>query len=163
MNKASENVLLGLLENLSPDVGVIKLTKTMLEKSIIDANKSVRRLASLFNVDMDSMSQGDKVTIEGLFLKGNTPQELSGTPCKVNFYRTKNRGDRRVSVTGLKKQAGIGDTITLSYKRIDTGAFILVVNVSQANFTADQTFTKSFHDEEMEFDHDWNDKSILTN
>lgn len=163
MNKESETVLLGLLENLSPDVGVIKLTKTMLEKSIIDANKSVRRLASLFNVDMDAMSQGDKVTIEGLFLKGNTLQELSGTPCKVNFYRTKNRGDRRVSVTGLKKQAGIGDTITLSYKRADTGAFILVVNVSQANFNADQTFTKSFHDEEMEFDHDFNDKSILTN
>lgn len=144
MNKASENVLVGLLENLSPDVGVIKLTKTMLEKSIIDANKSVRRLASLFNVDMDSMSQGDKVTIEGVF--------FDGTPCKVNFYRTKNRADRRVSVTGLKKQAGIGDTITLSYKRADTGAFILVVNVSQANFTA-----------EAEFDHDWNDKSILTN
>lgn len=144
MNKASENVLIGLLENLSPDVGVIKLTKTMLEKSIIDANKSVRRLASLFNVDMDSMSQGDKVTIEGVF--------FDGTPCKVNFYRTKNRADRRVSVTGLKKQAGIGDTITLSYKRIDTGAFILVVNVSQASFTA-----------EAEFDHDFNDKSILTN
>ena len=33
MNKASENVLVGLLENLSPDVGVIKLTKTMLAVS----------------------------------------------------------------------------------------------------------------------------------
>jgi hypothetical protein len=152
MNKTSETVLLGLLENLSPDVGVIKLTKTMLEKSIIDANKSVRRLASLFNVDMDAMSQGDKVTIEGVF--------FDGTPCKVNFYRTKNRADRRVSVTGLKKQADIGDTITLSYKRTDTGAFILVVNVSQATFQADQTFTKSFHDEEM-FDHDFNDISIM--
>ena len=34
-------------------IGVLDLTRTMLEKSIIDANESIRRLSKLFHVDYD--------------------------------------------------------------------------------------------------------------
>jgi hypothetical protein len=111
-----------IIESLSPDVGKIRLTKTMLDKSIIDANASVRKLALLLGHDMEQMSAGQKISIEGEY--------EDGTPCRVNLYRTVNRSDRRVSVSGIKKQAQIGDLIALSYKRQNNGNYILVINVT---------------------------------
>ena len=96
-----------IIKNLSPDVGTLRLTKTMIDKHIIDANASIRRLALLLGVDMEQMTNGDKVTIKGEY--------DDGTPCNVNFYRTRMRSDRRVSLSGIKKQAQSGDLLALSY------------------------------------------------
>lgn len=113
-----------IIESLSPEIGTLRLTKTMLDKHIIDANASIRRLALLLGHDMESMTNGDKVTIEG--------QYDDGTPCRVNLYRTVMRSDRRVSISGIKKQAVAGDLLALSYKRNDEGDYILIINVTAA-------------------------------
>ena len=113
-----------IIESLSPNIGTLRLTKTMLDKHIIDANASIRRLALLLGHDMESMTNGDKVTIEG--------QYDDGTPCRVNLYRTVMRSDRRVSISGIKKQAVAGDLLALSYKRNDEGDYILIINVTAA-------------------------------
>jgi hypothetical protein len=115
---------MAIVESLSPNVGTLRLTKTMIDKHIIDANASIRRLALLLGVDMEAMTNGDKVTIEG--------QYQDGTPCNVNFYRTTMRSDRRVSLSGIKKQAIAGDLLALSYKRNEQGDFILIINVTAA-------------------------------
>ena len=56
----------------------------MLDKHIIDANESQCEFSRLFDVDYDSMTNGDKVTIDAKY--------EDGTPCKVNFYRTQSKG-----------------------------------------------------------------------
>ena len=111
-----------IIKNLSPDVGTLRLTYTMIDKNNIDANASIRRLALLFGVDMEQMTNGDKVTIKGEY--------DDGTPCNVNFYRTRMRSDRRVSLSGIKKQAQSGDLLALSYKRNEQGDYILIINLT---------------------------------
>jgi hypothetical protein len=113
-----------IIESLSPEIGTLRLTYTMINKHIIDANASIRRLALLLGVDMEEMTNGDKVTIKG--------QYQDGTPCNVNFYRTTMRSDRRVSLSGIKKQAIAGDLLALSYKRNEQGDYILIINVTVA-------------------------------
>ena len=87
----------------------IKLTKTMLDKAIIDANKSVREFVKVFGVDFAKMKSGDRATLEAKF--------VDGTETVINLYRTNNaRGDRRISIKGLKAQAEIGNVVSLSKK-----------------------------------------------
>ena len=124
MLTTTEKREMAIVENLSPSVGTLRLTKTMLDKHIIDANASIRRLALWIGVDMEAMTNGDKVTIQG--------QYEDGTPCNVNFYRTTMRSDRRVRLSGIKKKAIAGDLLALSYKRNDQGDFILIINVTAA-------------------------------
>lgn len=114
-----ENNIIELLRENSPIVATIKLTKTMLDKHIIDANESVRKFSRLFNCDYDNMLNGDKLTINA--------QYEDGTLCKINFYRTKARSDRRVSISGIKKQANIGDTVAITLINNST----IIINVSR--------------------------------
>ena len=89
--------------------GVIKLTSTMLNKAIIDANTSVRDFALSCGVDFADMECGEKHTIEAKF--------IDGTETKINLYRTNNaRGDRRISIKGIKAQAEVGDTVKMKRK-----------------------------------------------
>ena len=88
----------------------IKLTKTMLDKAIIDANNSVREFVKSYGVDFNKMKSGDRATLEAKF--------IDGTETVINLYRTNNaRGDRRISIKGLKAQAEIGNVVSLSKKR----------------------------------------------
>ena len=98
------------------------LTKTMLEKAIIDANASVRQFGRLFNVVYEDMKAGNRVQLDAEFLDGSRPT--------LSFYKTRNRGDRRVR--GIKKQAEIGDTIALCVRVNEaTGETALVINVDR--------------------------------
>jgi len=109
------------LISLNPDViGVLNLTSTMLNKSIIDANKSIRRLAMLFHVDYDELKAGERRKIPALF--------ATGTKSTVTFYKTK-RGDRRISIQKINKEAEAGDTLNLTYAHSADGSLILVVRV----------------------------------
>jgi hypothetical protein len=99
--------------------GVIKLTNTMLNKHIIDANKSVIELAESIGINYTDLKAGEKITIDGCF--------DNSKPCKVSFYKTKTRGDKRFSISGLKKEAAAGDTVAIQKNR--NGA--LVINVSK--------------------------------
>ena len=113
-----EKNIIQALREYSPLIATIKLTKTMLDKHIIDANQSVRKFSRLYDVDYDTMTNGDKVSIDA--------QYEDGTPCKVNFYRTQSRSDRRVSISGIKKQANVGDTIAITLINNDT----IIINVT---------------------------------
>tara|TARA_R100001369_G_scaffold54203_1_gene81083 strand:+ start:116 stop:493 length:378 start_codon:yes stop_codon:yes gene_type:complete len=103
---------------------VIKLTKTMLDKAIIDANTSVRDFSKLFGIDYDLLKAGDKKTVDAEFLDGSESQ--------LNFYRTKNaRADRRISIRGIKKQASVGDTLAITSKVNKKGETILIINTTE--------------------------------
>ena len=99
--------------------GVIKLTNTMLNKHIIDANKTVIELASSIGINYTDLKAGEKITIEGCY--------DNSKPCKVSFYKTKTRGDKRFSISGLKKEAAAGDTVAI--QKNTEGA--LVINVTK--------------------------------
>tara|TARA_R100001530_G_scaffold122532_1_gene90189 strand:- start:684 stop:989 length:306 start_codon:yes stop_codon:yes gene_type:complete len=94
----------------------IKLTKTMLDKAIIDANKSVREFVKVFGVDFAKMKSGDRATLEAKF--------VDGTETVINLYRTNNaRGDRRISIKGIKAQADVGSIVSFQYIEL-TGILI---------------------------------------
>jgi|13_taG_2_1085334.scaffolds.fasta_scaffold07494_6 RNase P/RNase MRP subunit p29 len=100
--------------------GKITLTKTMLEKHIIDANRTIVKLAMHIGINYSEMQKGEKVTISGRYYNGLT--------CKVSFYRTRNRGDKRFSITGIKAHASIGDTVAITHD----GKGALVINATKA-------------------------------
>ncbi len=112
-----------IIQNLSPNVGHLKLTKTMLDKHIIDANASVQKLALILGVDMAKLAYGDKVELVGEY--------TDGTPCKIRLYRAATRGDKRVSISGLKHRAAAGQNIALSYRRRQSGDYVLVINITE--------------------------------
>jgi phage/plasmid primase-like uncharacterized protein len=113
-----------VLATLSPDPGILRLTKTMLNKSIIDANLTIRAFAVQFGVDMESMEAGDRVKIPATY--------ADGTACTLSFYLTANRGDKRFSCSGLKARADVGDLVALTTRTGPDGSVALVVNVSAA-------------------------------
>ena len=82
----------------------IKLTKRMLTKSIMDANKSVQRMADEIDYSYDEIANGDKVIIDALY--------EDDTPTEVRLYR-RPRGDKLLSVKNLRKFASEGDTLGL--------------------------------------------------
>ena len=107
-----------LIEFKVESAGVLNLTKTMLDKSIIDANASIRQLARLFNVDYDDLKANDRMKIPSLL--------EDGSEATVTFYKTA-RGDRRISVQKIKPIAAVGDTLHLNWARNAAGELILIV------------------------------------
>ena len=94
------------ISKLPEPTATLTLTSTMLDKSIIDANATVRKLALYLGVDYSKMVNGEKRVVDArLFGQGD---------CKVTFYKAATRGDRRVSITKLKTIAGVGDTVALT-------------------------------------------------
>ena len=96
--------------------GKIKLTKTMLEKSIIDANGSVRQLSKeLLGIDYAKMKCGEKHKVDAvIWLSGRSYLEVES---EVRFYRANNaRGDRRISIKNIRKNFQVGDTLILKVK-----------------------------------------------
>jgi hypothetical protein len=120
-----ESVFLKTLPMWAMGFAQIRLSKTMLDKSIIDANKSVRDLALNFGIDFDKMKNGDKYEVLARF--DDTNQESV-----VRFYKTINRGDRRVSIKSIKQYANIGDLIALSAcLPKDENKDIIIINVTR--------------------------------
>ena len=120
-----ESVFLKTLPIWAMGFAQIRLSKTMLDKSIIDANKSVRDLALNFGIDFDKMKNGDKYEVLARF--DDTNQESV-----VRFYKTINRGDRRVSIKNIKQYASIGDLIALSAcLPKDDNKDIIIINVTR--------------------------------
>ena len=119
MNTAEnlDTILSEILEFTSKNKGVLKLTKTMLDKCIIDANQSIRQLARLFGVDYEDMEPMERVKI---------PYISSYAESTVTFYKTA-RGDRRISIQKIKEFAGEGDTLSLMWAKNESGELILII------------------------------------
>ena len=92
----------------------IKLTKTMMDKSIIDANKTVQS----FLFEDFGMDYSDKFFTEEWY---DTEKErtmrnreyIDGEEAKITFYRSAKRGDRRISIQKLKQYADAGNEVRL--------------------------------------------------
>ena len=122
MNKEENKII----EALSPQLAQIRLTETMISKYIIDAKSDVQTLARLFGVDYAILSKGEKHYV--------TAYWHDGSEAKIGFYRANTRGDKRVSISGLKKQAQADDLISLSYMTDKTGN--TYISISVCNVTA---------------------------
>jgi len=100
--------------------GKIKLTKTMLEKSIIDANGSVRQLSKeLLGIDYAKMKCGEKHKVDAVIWLRIPFDSWSNreVESEVRFYRANNaRGDRRISIKNIRKHFEVGDTLILKVK-----------------------------------------------
>lgn len=96
----------------------IKLTKTMLDKSIIDANKSVREF---LEQELDySYDKLEADVSDGKYYHNYWCNALyeDDTPTIVTFYKSRTRGDRRISIKNLRKFAEEGDTVKLRHEVI---------------------------------------------
>jgi len=97
----------------------IKLTNTMLDKSIIDANKTVQSFLledfgmdytdkffteAYFNAEKDKWER-NKFTVMGEY--------IDGEEAKITFYRSGKRGDRRISIQKLRQYADAGNEVRL--------------------------------------------------
>ena len=97
----------------------IKLTNTMLDKSIIDANKTVQS----FLLEDFGMDYADKFFTEPVFnFKKDkwernkftiTGEYIDGTEANITFYRSGKRGDRRISIQKLRQYADAGNEVRL--------------------------------------------------
>tara|TARA_R100000700_G_scaffold41190_1_gene60363 strand:- start:2066 stop:2461 length:396 start_codon:yes stop_codon:yes gene_type:complete len=116
-----------ILDTLAVDSGQLRLTNTMLNKSIIDANESIRKFAKLFGIDFNLMEKGQKHKLLAYY-------DDDDSVCTLSFYKTVNRGDRRLSISGIRKKAQVNDLIALTYKRIlldnDMQENVIVINVT---------------------------------
>ena len=90
----------------------IKLTKTMLNKSIIDANKSVREF---LEQELDYAYDKLEADVDGKYYGKYWCHALyeDNTPTIVTFYKSQTRGDKRISIKNLRKFAEEGDTVKL--------------------------------------------------
>lgn len=98
----------------------IKLTKTMLDKSIIDANKTVCDfLDHDFGMNYNDRffteewydTEKERTMRNGFFVVG---EYADGTEANVKFYRSAKRGDKRISIQKLKQYAEVGDEVILT-------------------------------------------------
>jgi len=97
----------------------IKLTKTMLDKHIIDANTSVREFVKSQDVFFDDMLSGSWHSFQAEF--------EDGTRTFIKCYRTKNaRADRRISIKGIKTQAEVGDVVV--FKLVNDNVIVEIEN-----------------------------------
>lgn len=97
----------------------IKLTKTMMDKSIIDANKTVQS----FLFEDFGMDYSDKFFTEQFYNSEKdifernkftiTGEYIDGTEADITFYRSAKRGDRRISIQKLKQYADAGNEVRL--------------------------------------------------
>ena len=91
----------------------------MLDKSIIDANKTVQSFLledfgmdyadkffteQFYNADKDRFER-NKFTIIGEY--------IDGTEADITFYRSGKRGDKRISIQKLKQYADAGNEVRL--------------------------------------------------
>jgi len=119
---------------LSPKfIGKIQLSETMLNKGIIDANASVKKLLALVDKDFKHIPKGKK---ERDLLKEPDLVECvfynSQTTSSISLYRTK-RGDCRFSICGIKQEASVGDVLGLTYGLSENNKIIIIVNVEKEN------------------------------
>ena len=95
-------------DNLRGKKAMFHITKTILEKSIQDANREICRILLESNlIHYDKLKQGDKQYITGFF-KG-----FRENPITISCYRAKGRGDKRIWFKGIGDIASVDDMMAL--------------------------------------------------
>ncbi len=105
---------------------IIRLTQTMISKSIIDANGFFRQLLKEYNLlDFDALQE--KVYLNGYLVLGNTIHEV-----KMSCYKANTRGDERFWIYNLATyiRQGTININDLIYITINQNNEILLFNVT---------------------------------
>lgn len=117
-------LLASLLERFAFEPVIVRLSGTMLEKSIIDARGPVRAmLARSGLVDFSLVGQGPaaKLTLELPFVTGKEADRRA-----VSFYRPNTKeGDPRFWVSGLRADAKPGEALVLAFSNGSLAHFLL--------------------------------------
>jgi len=107
-NEVESDYLSKLADSFDEEYIYIRLTQTMIEKSIIDATVGIRYLLKKGGiVDYTVLNQGDKIIGKAvIFYQGEIIEK------KVSYYRPKTKsGDPRFWVYALTKYAGTGNLV----------------------------------------------------
>ena len=124
-NKNYSEIENNVVRSLDPQFPHLKLTYTMWDKNNIDGGV-FERFASLYGVNYKTMKNGEKQTLSAVFRFNG-----SDTPTKINFYKTKARGDKRFSIQSIKKKSKVGDIIALTYEHDPkTNQNIIILNLT---------------------------------
>lgn len=123
-NQKEQAVLAVLLETYEFEPVPVRLTATMLSKSIIDATAPLRALLArngLVEFAAIPQGQGGKIVLE-------IPLAVAHGPimCTTSFYRPNTKqGDPRVWVGGLSKYASAGDLLVFAFANARLVAFLI--------------------------------------
>ena len=99
-------------DNLRGKKAMFHITKTILQKSIQDANKDICKILYDTNIlSYDKLEQGDKQYITGYF-KG-FHEKFRGNPITISCYKAKGRGDKRIWFKGIGQIAIADDMMAL--------------------------------------------------
>jgi hypothetical protein len=96
------------LKSFKGKKAVFRVTKTILDKSIQDANADIRKaLKEAKILDYGELAQGSKVVLEGFHVSYGvmTDNKRMKVPCKISCYKANGRGDKRIWFSDLKKYA----------------------------------------------------------
>tara|TARA_B100000686_G_C16333724_1_gene734431 strand:- start:308 stop:655 length:348 start_codon:yes stop_codon:yes gene_type:complete len=93
--------------------GLLKVTQTMLDKSIIDCNKSILDIALEHNINFKNKT-GIKCILRSDPLDRDMNNDIETV---MRFYTTK-RGNKRLSIRGLNKYAKAGDELCIYIHRM---------------------------------------------
>ena len=107
--------------------GLLKVTQTMLDKGIIDCNKSILDIALEHNINFKKKTEikcilrSDPLDQETCRKRGDNNIILhdlnNDIETVMRFYTTK-RGDKRLSIRGLNRYAKAGDVLSIYIHRM---------------------------------------------
>lgn len=130
----NEQIVMNRIQQLLPnDYSLVRLSSTMLNKSIIDANALLRYLLNDFEIiNYDNISRGNKVFENGIFITNSEAFDL-----KCSFYKANARGDKRFWIYGLNSLVKdgiiqIGDLIYITVAYVDGLNRIIIINLSHS-------------------------------
>lgn len=115
------------------DYTIVRLTKTMIDKNIIDANALVRNLLKKYGlVDFSKLINGGS---NGIKLDSELLLDEGKQIVKTNFYRAATRGDERFSIGGLRnlvtdRKFYVGDLIYITVNKYKEKNRITLINVT---------------------------------
>jgi hypothetical protein len=147
----NEIVFLSKLQHLiRSDFRLIRLTKTMIEKSTIDASGQIRELFKDNNiVDYSEIPKGPnhkKLINNGILLSGNEVIET-----KISYYRPNTKdGDPRFWVYGARKHVDIGTLLMITIQN-EKVVFIPVNNDESILHLTSQHFSSNDIEEHITY------------
>lgn len=127
---------------------IIRLTQTMINKNIIDANSFVRELVLRYkSLDFDAMKNGKegKKLFNAILLTGEKQKEIT-----VSFYKATKRGDPRFSIYGIKKLSELGllREGDLLYITFSNSKFVFI-NTTRFDVISEQKIVDIFGDDKL--------------
>ena len=110
-NESESKYVSKIVDSFDEEYTCIRLTQTMIDKSIMDASEGIRYLLKKGGiVDYATLNQGDKIIEKAFIFFGGEILEK-----KVSYYRPNTKsGDPRFWVYALAKYASIGDLVYFS-------------------------------------------------